>query len=89
MLKRQINDSTKPHPALARCEFVLARDNIIVLGNSGTGKTHVALALGLAACQRGFSVTFVTAAGLVHQLQEARDERRCCDCSKTSPPQSC
>ena len=61
---------------LARCEFVVARDNIIVLGNSGTGKTHIALALGLAACQRGFSVTFVTAAGLVHQLQEARDERR-------------
>jgi DNA replication protein DnaC len=61
---------------LARCEFVLARDNIIVLGNSGTGKTHIALALGLAACQRGFSVAFATAAGLVHQLQEARDERR-------------
>ena len=61
---------------LARCEFVVARDNIIVLGNSGTGKTHIALALGLAACQRGFAVTFVTAAGLVHQLQEARDERR-------------
>jgi len=61
---------------LARCEFVIARDNIIVLGNSGTGKTHIALALGLAACQRGFAVTFATAAGLVHQLQEARDERR-------------
>jgi DNA replication protein DnaC len=61
---------------LARCEFVVARDNIIVLGNSGTGKTHVALGVGLAACQRGFPVTFVTAAGLVHQLQEARDERR-------------
>jgi DNA replication protein DnaC len=61
---------------LARCEFVVARDNIIVLGNSGTGKTHIALALGLAACQRGFSVGFATAAGLVHQLQEARDERR-------------
>ena len=61
---------------LARCEFVVARDNIIVLGNSGTGKTHIALALGLAACQRGFSVGFATAAGLVHQLQEAHDERR-------------
>src|SRR6476620_2580771 len=61
---------------LARCEFVVARDNIVVLGNSGTGKTHIALALGLAACQRGFSVAFATSAGLVHQLQEARDERR-------------
>ena len=61
---------------LARCGYIDARDNIIVLGNSGTGKTHVALALGLAACQRGLSVGFVTAAGLVHQLTEARDERR-------------
>ncbi len=61
---------------LARCEYVVARDNIIALGNSGTGKTHVCLGLGLAACQRGFSVAFFTAAGLAHQLMEARDERR-------------
>ena len=46
------------------------------LGNSGTGKTHVALGLGLAACQRGMSVGFTTAAALVHELMEARDERR-------------
>jgi hypothetical protein len=39
---------------LARCEYVVARENVIALGNSGTGKTHVCLALGLAACQRGF-----------------------------------
>jgi DNA replication protein DnaC len=43
---------------------------------SGTGKTHVALALGLAACQKGFTVAFTTAASLVSQLMEARDERR-------------
>ena len=61
---------------LARCEYILRHDNIIALGNSGTGKTHVGLSLGLAACQKGFSVTFTTAAGLVHQLMEARDERR-------------
>jgi DNA replication protein DnaC len=61
---------------LARCEYILRRENVIALGNSGTGKTHIALSLGLAACQRGFSVTFVTAAGLVHQLMEARDEKR-------------
>ena len=61
---------------LARCEYVVARDNVIALGNRGTGKTHVSLALGLAACQRGFSVAFHTAAGLVHQLMEARDEKR-------------
>lgn len=61
---------------LARCEYILRRDNIIALGNSGTGKTHIGLSLGLAACQKGFSVAFTTAAGLVHQLMEARDERR-------------
>ena len=61
---------------LARSEYILRRENIIALGNSGTGKTHVALALGLAACQKGFTVTFTTAAALVSQLLEARDERR-------------
>jgi DNA replication protein DnaC len=61
---------------LARCEYIVRRENIIALGNSGTGKTHVALALGLAACQKGFTVTFTTAASLVNQLMEARDERR-------------
>ncbi len=61
---------------LGRCEFILRRENIIALGNSGTGKTHVALALGLAACQKGFTVAFTTAASLVTQLMEARDERR-------------
>ncbi len=61
---------------LGRCEFILRRENIIALGNSGTGKTHVALALGLAACQKGFTVAFTTAASLVNQLMEARDERR-------------
>jgi hypothetical protein len=38
---------------LARCEYVERRENVIALGNSGTGKTHVALGLGLAACQKG------------------------------------
>jgi DNA replication protein DnaC len=61
---------------LARGEYILRRDNIIALGPSGTGKTHIALALGLAACQRGFTVGFATAAGLVNQLMEARDEKR-------------
>jgi DNA replication protein DnaC len=61
---------------LARGEYVERRENVIALGNSGTGKTHVALGLGLAACQKGHTVGFVTAAALVHELLEARDERR-------------
>ncbi len=59
---------------LARCEYVQRRENVIVVGNNGTGQTHAAL--GLAACQRGMSVGFTNAAGLVHELMEARDERR-------------
>jgi DNA replication protein DnaC len=61
---------------LARCEYIARRENVIALGPSGTGKTHVALGLGLAACQKGLSVGFTTAAALVHELLEARDERR-------------
>jgi DNA replication protein DnaC len=61
---------------LARCEYLVRRENVLLLGNSGTGKTHLALALGLAACQRGHRVRFTTAAALVHELMEARDEKR-------------
>jgi DNA replication protein DnaC len=61
---------------LARCEFLIRRENVLLLGNSGTGKTHIALALGLAACQQGHRVRFTTAAALVHELIEARDERK-------------
>jgi len=61
---------------LARSEYVERRENIIALGNSGTGKSHIGLGLGLAACQKGLSVGFTTAAALVHELIEARDEKR-------------
>ena len=49
---------------------------MLLLGNSGTGKTHLALALGLSACQRGHRVRFTTAAAMVHELMEAKDEKR-------------
>ena len=61
---------------LARSEYVARRENVIAVGNSGTGKSHIALGLGLAACQKGLSVGFTTAASLVHELLEARDEKR-------------
>ncbi|MHB1745772.1 MAG: IS21-like element helper ATPase IstB [Acidobacteriaceae bacterium] len=61
---------------LARSEFLVRRENALLLGNSGTGKTHVALALGLAACQKGYRVRFTTAAAMVHELIEAKDEKR-------------
>jgi DNA replication protein DnaC len=61
---------------LARSEYVTRRENVILLGPSGVGKTHIALGLGLAACQKGLNVRFTTASQLVHELMEARDEKR-------------
>src|SRR5258706_8464816 len=61
---------------LARSDYVDRRENIIAVGNSGTGKSHIALGLGLAACQKGLPVGFITAPALVHELLEARDEKR-------------
>lgn len=46
---------------LARSEYVSRRENVILLGPSGVGKTHIALALGLAARQKGLSVRFANA----------------------------
>ena len=60
---------------LARCDYITRYENIIAVGNSGTGKTHIALGLGLAACQKGLTVGFITASALVHELMEARDEK--------------
>ena len=59
---------------LARSAYLDRRKNVLALGNSGTGKTQ--LALGLAACQKGYRVRFTTAAALVNDLLEARDDKR-------------
>ena len=59
---------------LARSAFVDRRENVIALGPSGVGKTHVAIGIGLAACQHGIKTRF--AAAIVHELIEARDEKR-------------
>jgi DNA replication protein DnaC len=61
---------------LARCEYVGRCENVVALGPSGVGKTHVALGLGLAACQRGVKTRFATAAAIVHEMIEARDDKR-------------
>lgn len=60
---------------LARSEYVDRKENVIALGNSGTGKTHIATGLGLAACQNGLPVLFTTAASLALELIEARNEK--------------
>ena len=56
-------------------EFIKERRNVIFLGSSGTGKTHMATALGLEACKNNFRTRFVTCYGLVNELIEAREER--------------
>jgi DNA replication protein DnaC len=60
---------------LLRCEFVERRESVIFLGHPGTGKTHLATALGIAACQRGKRVRFCRVTELITQLMEAREER--------------
>jgi DNA replication protein DnaC len=60
---------------LARCDYIDKRENVIFVGNPGTGKSHLATALAAAACQRGYRVRFYRTTELVTALIEARDER--------------
>ena len=57
-------------------EFIDQRENVLLIGNSGTGKTHLATALGLAACHEGRRVRFFGVTALVTQLLEAREDRK-------------
>jgi DNA replication protein DnaC len=56
--------------------YLKKSENILALGNAGTGKTHIAIALGVEACQQGHSVLFRTAAHLVHEMNEAYDSKK-------------
>jgi DNA replication protein DnaC len=59
---------------LARGEWIEQHYNLCLIGNAGTGKTHIATALGLAACREGWRVRFFTAAALVNRLEEAQKQ---------------
>jgi DNA replication protein DnaC len=61
---------------LMRCEYIDQRENLLLVGSTGTGKTHVATALGVEACARGKRVRFHKVIELVTQLIEAREERQ-------------
>jgi DNA replication protein DnaC len=61
---------------LAGCKFIGQAENVILIGKSGTGKTHFATALAIEACRRNFKVRFSTACKLVTELLEAREEYR-------------
>jgi DNA replication protein DnaC len=60
---------------LLRGEYIDRRENVLLAGNSGTGKTHLATALAFAACSQGRRVRFFSVTGLVTELLEAREER--------------
>ncbi len=60
---------------LAEGRYIKDARNVIFLGRSGTGKTHLATALGMEACSQGIRTRFVTGCGLANELIEARDEK--------------
>lgn len=61
---------------LSQCEYIRQKENIILVGNSGIGKTHIATALAYEACRKGYKVKFYTAAGLVNELIAAQQDYR-------------
>jgi DNA replication protein DnaC len=60
---------------LAGCEYIKEHRNVIFLGRSGTGKTHLATSLGIEACRNNYRTRFVSCYGLVNELIEARQEK--------------
>lgn len=61
---------------LAGCDYIDKCQNVVMIGNPGTGKTHLAIGLGMKACMNGYSVRFYTAASLATELVEASDYKR-------------
>jgi DNA replication protein DnaC len=61
---------------LGTCDFVSKHQNIVMIGNSGTGKSHLSIALGLKACLAGMDVKFYTAANLSNELVEAQEYKK-------------
>lgn len=61
---------------LAACDYVKNRQNIVMIGNSGSGKSHLSIGLGMKACYAGFNVKFYTAMNLANELAEAIQHHR-------------
>jgi DNA replication protein DnaC len=59
---------------LAKGEYLAKKENVALMGNMGTGKTHGAISLGLLACRQGKKVRFITATGLINDLVEAQEQ---------------
>lgn len=68
-------DARTALPVLQSLEFVRDGRNVVLYGNPGTGKTHIATALGIEACAHGMTVMFTSVPRLITQIKEARQER--------------
>jgi len=75
-LKELPIDAQKKFQQLQRLDFLGQGQNLILSGNPGTGKTHLAIGIGIQACKQDYSVLFTTIPRLITQIQEARSERR-------------
>lgn len=69
-------DGREAIPELKALTFLKEKRNVILIGNSGTGKTHLAIAIGIKACEENYRVAFRTAAALVNEMIEARNDNR-------------
>jgi DNA replication protein DnaC len=65
-------DAAAKLPQLEQLDFIRSGQNLILSGNPGTGKTHLATALGLKACQEGYKVLFTSVSRLLTQICESR-----------------
>lgn len=68
-------DAQKKYKHLKTLEFIKEGRNLILAGNPGTGKSHMAIGLGLKACMEGYKVWFTTVPLLINQIKECRSER--------------
>ncbi len=75
-VKELPEDAQLKFQGLQRLDFITEGQNLIFSGNPGTGKTHLAIAIGIKACTQDYSVLFTTIPRLITQINEARSERR-------------
>jgi len=68
-------DAAAKLPQLEQLDFIRSGQNLILSGNPGTGKTHLATALGIKACQEGYKVLFTSVSRLLTQIRESRSQR--------------
>jgi len=68
-------DASAKLPQLERLDFIKTGQNIILSGNPGTGKSHLATALGIKACQEGYKVHFTTISRMLTQIRESRSQK--------------